>query len=73
MNKFMVTDQYIELEIKARLFAAVFDYDVVIVQGAFSFYNSPSFRSFSFNVMPDVFVLDAGRFLWERFTERVDK
>ena len=48
-----VTEAYIELEYKAKLFAEVFDYDYCITSGYFYFYNAPCFRSFAFTVDPD--------------------
>ena len=48
-----VTEAYIELEYKAKLFAEIFDYDYCISSGYFYFYNAPCFRSFAFTVKPD--------------------
>lgn len=71
MKNYLVTDQYCELEYKARLFADVFDYDSSIAEGYFLFYNSPSFRSFSFSVDPASFHDDASRYLYKQFEERL--
>lgn len=71
MKNYLVTDQYCELEYKARLFAEVFDYDSAIAEGIFQFYNSPTFRSFSFSVNPATFHEDACRYLYEKFNERL--
>ena len=71
-KNYLVTDQYCELEHKARLFADVFDYDSAIGEGIFQFYNSPSFRSFSFTVNPSKFRMDASRYLYEQFMERIN-
>ena len=68
-KNYLVTDEYCELEHKARLFADVFDYDSTIVQGIFKFYNSPCFRSFSFTVNPSDFHGDASSFLFEQFMD----
>lgn len=47
------TEEYLELVHKAYLFAEICDYDVIITNnGCFDFYNSPSHRSFSFDVEP---------------------
>lgn len=47
------TEEYLELVHKAYLFAEICDYDVIITNnGIFEFYNSPSHRSFSFDVEP---------------------
>ena len=68
--KYEVTDEYIELVHKAELFAEVFEYDAIIYDGKFSFYNSPLFRSFEFNVVPSTFEYPASGFLFTKFEER---
>lgn len=69
-KNYLVTDEYCELEHKARLFADVFDYDSAIAEGHFIFYNSPSFKSFDFSVVPASFHEDAGRYLYKQFEKR---
>lgn len=49
---YLITDDYIELVHKAYLFAELCEYDVVVAEGIFEFYNSPNCRSFSFEVEP---------------------
>lgn len=47
------TEEYLEFVHKAYMFAEICEYDVIITNnGYFEFYNSPSHRSFSFDVNP---------------------
>lgn len=66
-----VTEAYIELEHKAKLFAEVFDYDYCITSGYFYFYNAPCFRSFGFSVEPDKYDDEAAATLNNEFSKRL--
>lgn len=61
-GEYDMTDLFLELYTKSQFFALAMDYDVSIVGGKFSFYNSPSFQSFSFMVDPLTFHLDPSVF-----------
>lgn len=71
IDVFKVTENYLELEHKAKLFAEVFDYDYCIASGYFYFYNAPCFRSFAFNVDPDKYDEEPAVTLNNEFQKRL--
>ena len=56
MVKDYMTKDYEYLEFKAHVLATLFGYELVIVGGTFTFYDSPDFRSFKFHVDPGTFI-----------------
>lgn len=50
-----MTKQYLELYRKAYQLADLFEYDLIVCDGIFDFYNSPGFKSFKFEVCPETF------------------
>lgn len=71
-RKYEVNDLYCELVWKAKLFAEVMEYDLVMTEGIFSFYNSPVCRSFDFDVDPSTFHDDPSSFIMDKFLGRFD-
>ena len=66
-----MTQQYLELYRKAYQLADLFEYDLIVYDGIFDFYNSPCFRSFRFEVNPESFDReDVEHFLYDKFEER---
>lgn len=67
-----MTQDYKELQEKAKQFADLFEYTLIEYKGIFDFYNSPMFRSFRFEVDPDIFTCrDVPYFLYEKFEGRL--
>lgn len=70
-SPYLVTDDYIELVHKARLFAELCEYDgPVIAEGSFHFYNSPNCHSFTFQVDPASYRGNGLSTIMEAFNDR---
>lgn len=70
VETYTVTEQYIDLVHKAYLFAELCEYDHVIVDGHFEFYNSPNCRGFSFDVDPATYWENGVSTIMKAFNER---
>lgn len=67
-----MTRDYILLQEKAEHLAIAFGYDLINETGHFSFYNSPDFRPFNFQVDPETFrAVSVEWFLYRKFNNRL--
>lgn len=67
-----MTQKYLELYRKAYQLADLFEYDLIVYDGVFDFYDSPCFKSFRFKVCPETFSQDVEMFLYKKFEERLN-